>query len=62
MRVDVTGSNPKASPKGFGRSPTMAFPGAVKTFTLSLSETTGATPPAIAVCAAHLPILQRRTN
>jgi hypothetical protein len=28
------GSKPSASPKGFGRSPTIAFPGAVKTFTL----------------------------
>src|SRR5580692_7921797 len=35
IKVDVIGSKPKASPKGFGRSPTIVFPGAVKTFTLS---------------------------
>jgi len=36
IKVDVIGSKPSASPKGFGRSPTIAFPGAVKTFTLSV--------------------------
>src|SRR6202042_3939924 len=36
IKVDVAGSKPSASPKGFGRSPTIAFPGAVKTFTLSV--------------------------
>ena len=35
IRVDVIGSKPRASPKGFGRSPTIAFPWAVKTITLS---------------------------
>jgi hypothetical protein len=39
IKVDVIGSNPSASPKGFGRSPTIAFPGAVKAFTLRLLET-----------------------
>jgi hypothetical protein len=38
----VIGSKPNASPKGFGRSPTIAFPGAVKTFTLSVFDATGA--------------------
>src|SRR5580693_7021653 len=34
IKVDVIGSKPSASPKGFGRSPTIVLPGAVKTFTL----------------------------
>src|SRR5229473_2152370 len=42
IKVDVIGSKPSASPKGFGRSPTMVFPGAVKTFTLSVFDATGA--------------------
>src|ERR1700683_2754553 len=42
IKVDVAGSKPKASPKGFGRSPTIVFPGAVKTFTLSVFDATGA--------------------
>src|ERR1700678_328789 len=36
IKVDVIGSKPNASPKGLGRSPTIVFPGAVKTFTLSV--------------------------
>src|SRR5580698_4065811 len=36
IKVEVIGSKPNGSPKGLGRSPTMVFPGAVKTFTLSL--------------------------
>jgi hypothetical protein len=31
-----------ASPKGFDRSPTIVFPGAVKTFTPSVVDATGA--------------------
>src|SRR5271154_397603 len=42
IKVDVIGSKPSGSPKGFGRSPTIAFPGAVKTFTLSVFDATGA--------------------
>src|SRR5271170_418630 len=42
IRVDVIGSKPSASPKGFGRSPTIAFPGAVKTFTLNMLDATDA--------------------
>jgi hypothetical protein len=42
IKVDVIGSKPNASPKGFGRSPTIAFPGAVKTFTLTVFDATGA--------------------
>src|SRR5208283_4967427 len=42
INVDVIGSKPNASPKGFGRSPTIVFPGAVKTFTLSVFDATGA--------------------
>src|SRR5208282_5626379 len=38
IRVEVMGSKPNASPKGLGRSPTIVFPGAVKTFTLSVFE------------------------
>src|SRR6516165_5968133 len=41
IKVDVLGSKPSGSPKGFGRSPTIAFPGAVKTFTLSVFDATG---------------------
>src|SRR5579864_1740140 len=41
INVDVAGSKPSASPKGFGRSPTIAFPGAVKTFTPSEFGATG---------------------
>src|ERR1700679_3163887 len=36
IKVDVIGSKPNASPKGFALSPTIGFPGAVKTFTLSV--------------------------
>src|SRR6202142_256648 len=42
IKVDVIGSNPSASPKGFGRSPTIAFPGAVKTLTPSVFGVMGA--------------------
>src|SRR5208283_3546701 len=42
IKVDVMGSKPSASPKDFGRSPTIAFPGAVKTFTPSVFDATGA--------------------
>src|SRR5580704_5849003 len=45
IKVDVIGSKPNASPKGFGRSPTMAFPGEVKMFTLSVFDATGAVMP-----------------
>jgi hypothetical protein len=31
--LDVIGSKPSGSPKPFGRSPTIGFPGAVKTLT-----------------------------
>src|SRR6202044_309878 len=41
IKVDVIGSKPSASPKGFGRSPTIVFPGAVKTLTLSVFGVTG---------------------
>src|SRR5579863_1331364 len=41
IKVDVMGSKPSASPKGRGRSPTIVFPGAVKTFTLSVLDSTG---------------------
>src|SRR5580692_945174 len=42
IKVDVIGSKPSGSPKGFGRSPTIAFPGAVKMFTLSVFDASGA--------------------
>src|ERR1700733_10920181 len=42
IKVDVIGSKPSGSPKGFGRSPTMTLPGAVKTFTLSVLDVMGA--------------------
>src|SRR5580698_7197583 len=42
IKVDVIGSKPSASPKGFGLSPTIAFPGAVKTFTPSVFDVIGA--------------------
>src|SRR5580692_603593 len=42
IKVDVMGSNPSASPKGFGRSPTIVFPGAVKTLTPSVFDVMGA--------------------
>src|SRR5579859_6312453 len=38
IRVDVIGSRPSASPKGFGRSPTITFPGAVKTLKPSVFD------------------------
>src|SRR5580700_8098699 len=38
IKVDVIGSKPSGSPKGFGRSPAIGFPGAVKTFTLNLFD------------------------
>src|SRR5207248_7824443 len=45
IKVDVIGSKPSASPKGLGRSPTIAFPGAVKTFTLSVVSFSPFVPP-----------------
>src|SRR5271156_3288154 len=42
IKVDVIGSKPSASPKGLGRSPTMVFPGAVKTLTPSAFDVMGA--------------------
>ena len=42
-KVDVIRSKPRASPKGIGRSPSMLFPRAVKTFALSVIDATGAT-------------------
>src|ERR1700733_2560308 len=42
IKVEVIGSKPSASPKGLGRSPTIVFPGAVKTFTPSVFDATGA--------------------
>src|SRR5580698_7963674 len=47
IRVDVIGSKPSDSPNGFVRSPTMVFPGAVKTFTLSPFDATGAVSPGV---------------
>src|SRR5271170_172603 len=41
IKVDVIGSKPSASPKGFGRSPTIGFPGAVKTLTPSVFDVVG---------------------
>jgi hypothetical protein len=52
IKVDVIGAKPSASPQGFGRSPTIAFPGAVKTLTLSLLDATGASWAAAIVMAA----------
>src|SRR5580704_11896188 len=49
IRVDVIGSKPSGSPKGFGRSPTIVFPGAVKTLTLSVFDVLGA-----AMCVVSL--------
>src|SRR5579871_3550593 len=42
ISVDVIGSKPSGSPKGFGRSPTITFPGAVKTLTPSVLNAMGA--------------------
>src|ERR1700734_2837977 len=41
IKVEVIGSKPSASPKGLGRSPTIVFPGAVKTFTPRVFDATG---------------------
>src|ERR1700681_197399 len=41
IKVDVIGSKPSGSPKGFGRSPTIVFPGAVKTLTPSVFDVMG---------------------
>src|SRR5579863_9784291 len=52
IKVDVIGSKPSGSPKGLGRSPTIVFPGAVKTFTPSVFNATGAVTarPAVHLC------------
>src|SRR5271167_4226027 len=42
INVDVIGSKPSGSPKGLGRSPTIVFPGAVKTLTPSAFDPMGA--------------------
>src|SRR5580658_256188 len=41
IKVDVIGSKPSGSPKGFGRSPTITFPGAVNTLTPSVLDAVG---------------------
>src|SRR5579862_396944 len=56
IKVDVIGSKPSASPNGFGRSPTIAFPGAVKTFTLSVFDATGAVTRAVSFIPFGPPI------
>src|SRR6202451_4145408 len=57
INVDVIGSKPSASPNGLGRSPTIAFPGAVKTLTLSVFDATVSVMFAVSVmaagCSAH---------
>src|SRR5271156_4913288 len=53
IKVDVIGSKPSASPKGFGRSPTIAFPGAVKTLTPSVFDVMGAV-----MCVVSLTVLE----
>src|ERR1700677_850873 len=52
IKVEVIGSKPSASPKGLGRSPTIAFPGAVKTLTLSVFDATGSVVLVVSVMAA----------
>src|SRR5271165_1157981 len=53
IKVDVIGSKPNGSPKGFGRSPTMVFAGAVKTLTPSVFDAVGAV-----MCVISLPVLE----
>jgi hypothetical protein len=50
--VDVIGSKPNGSPKGLGRSPTIAFPGAVKTFTPSVFDVMGAVMGAVSLSSS----------
>src|SRR5271154_2023815 len=54
IKVDVMGSKPSASPKGFGRSPAITFPGAVKTLTPSVFDVLGAV-----MCVVSLAVLER---
>src|SRR5580698_9071329 len=55
IRVDVIGSKPSGSPKGLGRSPTIVFPGAVKTLTLSVFDVVEAVIYVVSsgFCSAH---------
>src|ERR1700684_4412375 len=53
IKVDVIGSKPSASPKGFGRSPTITFPGAVKTLTPRVLDVMGAV-----MCVVSLTVLE----
>src|ERR1700683_140230 len=67
IKVEVIGSKPSASPNGLGRSPTIVFPGAVKTFTPSAFEALGAVTRIVffrSICAVHsvvLPMSERVT-
>ena len=61
INVDVIGSKPSASPKGFGRSPAMAFPGAVKTFTLSVFDVMGAVMCAVSLSSYDSPRIRETT-
>src|ERR1700761_1409940 len=53
IKVDVIGSKPSGSPKGFGRSPTITFPGAGNTLTPSVLDVM-----AEVICVASLTVLQ----
>src|ERR1700677_945333 len=53
IKVDVIGSKPNGSPKGFGRSPTIVFPGAVKTLTPGVFDAMGTV-----MCMVSLTVLE----
>src|SRR5580704_6393782 len=62
IKVDVMGSKPNASPKGFGRSPVIVFPGDVNTLKSSLLDVIGAVMSAISLTVSQIGALSDLDN
>src|ERR1700719_936248 len=57
IKVEVIGSKPSGSPKGFGRSPTITFPGAVNTLTPSALDVMAALTRGVSLVSSRAPCL-----
>src|ERR1700735_3559194 len=55
IKVDVIGSKPSGSPKGFGRSPAITFPGAVNTLTPSVLDVMAALTRGVSLVSSRAP-------
>src|SRR3984957_15122479 len=56
IKVEGIGSKPSGSPKGFGRSPTITFPGAVKTLTPSVLDVMAALTRGVSFVSSRAPL------